>query len=182
MTKQLLILRKWWAILLEGILLILFSVFIFKNPGEVITALALWLGIAVVVAGLIGIFMWNSDTKKERDYMILIASILAFTLGLLMVFNVISILKILTVIFGLWCLLTGVLLIKHGWLLKNNNNLGLVMVIVGILAIVAALFIMFNASFGAVVLGTYLGLQVLFTGIALILLSVAKKMDSNPVK
>jgi uncharacterized membrane protein HdeD (DUF308 family) len=178
MTKQLLILRKWWAILLQGIVLVLFSLFVFKYPEGVLVTLSLWLGILVLAAGLTGILVWKAGEKPEREYLPLVLSILVFTMGILMIIFASTTLKILTVVFGLWCLVTGIMLIKHGWSLKANSSMGLVLVIVGVLSVVGALFVIFNVSVGAAVIGFYLGLQVLITGISLILLSVAKKMIS----
>jgi uncharacterized membrane protein HdeD (DUF308 family) len=176
MTQQLLVLRKWWAILLQGIFLIFFSIFIFNYPEEVLITLSLWFGILVLIAGLTGILVWKAGSNKDREYLSLIVSILIFALGLLMVIFAATTLKVFTIVFGLWCLVTGILLIKQGWALKANNSMGLVLVIVGVLSIVGALFVIFNVSVGAAVIGFYLGIQVLITGISLILLSVAKKM------
>ena len=90
--------------------------------------------------------------------------------------------KILTVIFGLWMLVTGVLLAQSGWSLKRENSFGWAMVIAGVLSVVAALMIIFNVGTGAVGISTLLGLQVLLTGIALVLLSFAKKVVVGRVK
>ena len=90
--------------------------------------------------------------------------------------------KTLTVIFGLWVLISGILLLKYGWSLKDEHSIGWVMVIAGVLSAVAAVMIIFNIGTGAVAISTLLGLQVLITGIALVLLSFAKKMVMGRVK
>jgi uncharacterized membrane protein HdeD (DUF308 family) len=50
------------------------------------------------------------------------------------------------------------------------------MVIAGVLSAVAAVMIVFDLGTGAVGISTLLGLQVLLTGIALVLLSFTKKI------
>jgi uncharacterized membrane protein HdeD (DUF308 family) len=45
----------------------------------------------------------------------------------------------------------------------------------------AAVLIIFNIAMGAIAISTILGLQVLFTGISLVLLSFAKKMAKASV-
>jgi uncharacterized membrane protein HdeD (DUF308 family) len=50
------------------------------------------------------------------------------------------------------------------------------MVIAGVLCVVAAVMMMMHLGSGAVGISTLLGLQVLFTGIALVLLAFAKRM------
>ena len=87
-----------------------------------------------------------------------------------------------SVIFGLWMLLTGVLLAQSGWSLKGKNSFGWVMVIAGVLSVVAAVMMIFNVGTGAVGIATLLGLQVLLTGVALVLLSLVKKIVTGRVK
>ena len=56
------------------------------------------------------------------------------------------------------------------------------MVIAGVLSAVAAVMMVFNIGSGAVGISTLLGLQVLLTGIALVLLSFTKKIVAGRVK
>jgi uncharacterized membrane protein HdeD (DUF308 family) len=56
------------------------------------------------------------------------------------------------------------------------------MVIAGVLSAVAAVMMVFNIGTGAVGISTLLGLQVLLTGIALVLLSFTKKIVASRIK
>ena len=174
--------KKWWVVLLQGILLIILSIYIFNNPVQVLAGISLWFGLLVLVAGLLGIIGWLSADKDQRESMSLFWSILTAAFGLLMLMNLFATMKTLTVIFGLWMLLTGLLLLQSGWALKNKNSLGWVMVAVGVLSIVAAIMMVFHIGTGAVGISALLGLQVLLTGIAQILLSFAKKAVGNTIK
>jgi uncharacterized membrane protein HdeD (DUF308 family) len=40
-----LLFRKWWLILIQGILLIILSMYIFNNPVIVLAALSFWLSV-----------------------------------------------------------------------------------------------------------------------------------------
>jgi uncharacterized membrane protein HdeD (DUF308 family) len=93
-----------------------------------------------------------------------------------MLLHLLVTMKTLTVIFGLWMLITGLLLVQSGWSLKRENSFGWIMVIAGVLSAVAAVMMVFNIGTGAVGISTLLGLQVLLTGIALVLLSFTKKI------
>ena len=90
--------------------------------------------------------------------------------------------KTLTVIFGLWMLITGLLLVQSGWSLRSRNAFGWIMVIAGVLSAVAAVMMVFNIGTGAVGISTLLGLQVLLTGVALVLLSFTKKIVGSRIK
>src|SRR4029077_19186843 len=90
--------------------------------------------------------------------------------------------KTLTVIFGLWMLITGLLLVQSGWSLRSRNSFGWIMVIAGVLSAVAAVMMVCNIGTGAVGISPLLGLQVLLTGIALVLLALVKKLVAGRVK
>ena len=177
-----LLFRKWWGILLQGILLIILSVFIFNNPVEVLAGISFWFGLIVVAAGILGIIAWFAADKAEKEDMSLLWSILTAAFGLLMLFNLMATMKTLTILFGLWVLVSGILLLKYGWTFKEDHSIGWIMVITGVLSIVVAIMIIFNIGTGAVAISTLLGLQVLFTGIALVLLSFAKKIVVGRIK
>ena len=53
--------RKWWVILLQGILMIVLSILIFNNPDSVLSAIAFYLGAIVIVSGIIGIIAWFTN-------------------------------------------------------------------------------------------------------------------------
>ncbi len=166
----------------QGILLIILSIYIFQNPVEVLAGISLWFGLLVFAAGLLGIIAWLAADKPEREGMSLSWSILTAAFGLLMLLHLLVTMKTLTVIFGLWMLVTGLLLVQSGWSLRSKNSFGWIMVIAGVLSAVAAVMMVFNIGTGAVGISTLLGLQVLLTGIAMVLLSFAKKVVAGRVK
>jgi len=168
-----LLFRKWWMVLLQGILLIILSIYIFQNPVEVLAGISFWCGLLVLAAGMLGIIAWLAANKSEREGMSLFWSILTAAFGLLMLLHL---LVTITVIFGLWMLITGLLLIQSGWSLRTRNSFGWIMVIAGVLSAVAAVMMVLNIGTGAIGISTLLGLQVLLTGIALVLLSFTKKI------
>lgn len=168
-------LKKWWVILIQGILLVLLGIFIFRNPVEVLGGISLWFGIIVLITGIIGIIAWIFSKTGERDSWSLIWSLLSLIFGILMLTNVPFIMKAITVIFGIWVVIAGLNLFFSGWSLRSENATGWVLLVVGILAIVAGVMMVLNVNEGIEGFATILGLQVLLTGLAYIMLSVIKK-------
>ena len=78
------ILRKWWLILLQGILMIVLSYFIFDNPAAVLAGISLWFGIIVIMIGITGIAGWMVTPSSGRETFSLIWSVLTALFGLLM--------------------------------------------------------------------------------------------------
>jgi len=177
-----LLFRKWWVVLLQGILLIILSVYIFQNPVAVLTGISFWFGLVVLATGLLGIIGWLAADKPEREGMSLFWSVLTAAFGLVMLLHLLVTMKTLTVIFGLWMLVTGLLLVQSGWSLRSKNSFAWIMVMAGVLSAVAAVMMVFNIGTGAVGISTLLGLQILLTGLALVLLAFAKKVVAGRVK
>ena len=139
-----LLFKKWWVVLLQGILLIALSIYIFQNPvgGPGRHLVLVW--IIGPAAGLLGIIAWLAADKPEREGMSLFWSILTAAFRLLMLLHLLVTMKTLTGIFGLWMLMTGLLLVQSGWSLRSKNSFGWIMVIAGVLSVVAAVMMVFN--------------------------------------
>lgn len=174
--------KKWWVVLIQGILMFILGIFIFKNPVEVLAGISLWFGIIILLTGITGIFGWIFGGKENRESSSLIWSILSVLFALFVLFNLLATMKVITVIFGIWVLLTGFSLLSSGWSIKKESGIGWILVIVGILSVIAGIMMMMNIGSGAEGVATILGLQVILTGIALILLSFAKKMIGSKIE
>jgi uncharacterized membrane protein HdeD (DUF308 family) len=57
------IFRKWWMILLQGVLLIIIAFIFFNNPLGVLAVISMWVGILTLAAGALGLIA-NLDGKK----------------------------------------------------------------------------------------------------------------------
>ena len=119
-------------VLLQGILLIILSVYIFQNPLEVLTGISLWFGLLVLAAGLLGIVAWLAAEKTEREGMrFLEHSDRCF--GLLMLLKLLATMRENTpLVFGWWMFLTGLHLVQSGWSLRSRNSFGWVMILAGV--------------------------------------------------
>lgn len=174
--------KKWWVILIQGILLFILGIFIFKNPAEVLTGISLWFGILILLTGITGIFGWIFGGKETRETSSLIWSIISVIFGLFVLFNLLAAMKAITIIIGIWVLLTGFNLISSGWSLKSESGIGWFILIAGILAAIAGLSMIFNIGSGAEGIATILGLSVILSGIGLILLSFIKKAVAGKIE
>lgn len=177
-----LLLRKWWVVLLQGIILILLSIYIFNNPVTALAALSIWFGISVLFSGLLGVLSWLGADTSERSGMSLIWNILTAILGLLMLMHVLATMVAVSMIFGLWMILTGLHLIQIGWAQRKNHSFGWLILIAGVLAVLTGFPMLFNISTGAVGISTLLGILILLTGISLVLFAFVKKKAAGRMK
>ena len=175
-------LKKWWVILLQGILMFILGLFILSNPIDVLAGISLWFGILILLTGILGVFGWIFSGSGERDTGSFIWSLLSTLFGILILTNLLVAMKAVTIIFGLGVLFTGFSLTSNGWTLKKESSMGWFLLIVGILGIIAGLMMIMNLGSGAAGIATILGITIILTGIALILLSFAKKAIAGKVK
>lgn len=174
--------KKWWVILIQGILLIIIAFIFFNHPAEVLTVISMWVGILTLMAGIGGLLAHFMGSKEERDSTSLLWSILTLLFGFLMLTKIIITMKVITVMFGLWILFTGIWLLAAWREHRKGGSLGWILLIGGILSILAGLAIMFNMYTGAVWISTLLGIQAFIAGIALIILAFVKRKVVNKVK
>jgi uncharacterized membrane protein HdeD (DUF308 family) len=76
--------RKWWVILIQGVLLILLSTYVFSHPGIALAGIALWLSILVLISGLAGLLGWWLTNADSRETSSLLWSIGCIVLGLVL--------------------------------------------------------------------------------------------------
>lgn len=173
--------RKWWLCLLQGILLIILSFYIFTHPVTILASLSFWFGLVVLLAGIIGVAAWIGTEKTGRENMSLLWSLATAVFGLLLLFNLLATMTAIAVIFGIWILLTGIQLIQLGWSLQHQHANGLIMILAGVLSVIIAIMMMFNIGTAAVGISVLLGFHVLLAGIGLVLFALAKKKLLNRV-
>ena len=177
-----LLLRRWWVVLLQGILLILLAIYIFKNPVTALAAVSIWFGVSVLLSGILGVLAWVGADKSERSGMSLIWNLLTAVLGLLMLMHVLVTMAAVSMIFGLWMILTGLHLVQIGWAERKNHSFGWLILIAGVLAALTGFPMLFNISTGAVGVSTLLGVLILLTGISLVLFAFVKKNVAGRIK
>jgi uncharacterized membrane protein HdeD (DUF308 family) len=177
-----LLFTKWWVILIQGILLILASIFVFRHPGGVLLGLSVWFGLATAATGVLGILAWFMATKEERGDISLLWNLLTALLGFALLFNLLATMKLVTILFAVWMIMTAVRLFRAGWLVKEVSFFGWVMVLAGALSAVVGVMTAFNIGLGAVGVATVVGLQVLVTGIGMVALAFVKKTVVDQLK
>lgn len=177
-----LLFRKWWVVLLQGILLILLSLYIFKNPMEVLAGVSLWIGLLICVSGLLGILSALGPDGSEHRGLLIVWSVFTALFGFLLLANVPATMSFLAVLFGVWMLAGGLRLTAAGWSLKDNHTIGWIVTLAGVISVVTACMVLFNIGAAAIGVSMLIGLQVLLAGIALVVLSLIKKATRGAIR
>jgi uncharacterized membrane protein HdeD (DUF308 family) len=167
--------RKWWVLLIQGIILIVLSIIIFNNPDALLTALAFWLGLIVIATGLIGIISWFANTKEKRDTFSIIGSSTVLIIGIIMVTNTGITMKAITLLFSLLVAAVGVILISGSWNERKKWSLWWIIASIGAIALILGIKSIVDVYSGAQSISIIIGISVLLSGIGLVILSFLKK-------
>jgi uncharacterized membrane protein HdeD (DUF308 family) len=99
-----------------------------------------------------------------------------------MLLSLFATMKMITIIFGLWMLLTGLHILESGIDLKKDHSFGWIILILGALSVLAGVMMIFDIGTGATGVSILFGVQVLVAGIALIIFAFVKKAVVSKVK
>lgn len=175
-------LRKWWVILLQGILLMLLGIYVFNQPVATLISLAFWMSLLILGAGVAGIIGWLMAAKEQKDNADFVWSIASALFGMVLLAKIEFAMKLLTSLLGIWMVITGFWLAQQGWAHRKAGWYGWAAFVAGILSIVAGVVVMFDLAAGAVVVSTLVGLQFLIGGFGLVVLALIKRMIVSKAK
>jgi uncharacterized membrane protein HdeD (DUF308 family) len=174
--------RKWWIILIQGILLIVLSIYIFGHPGIALASLALWLSILILITGLVGLLVWLLTSSDARETSSLIWSVGSIVLGLVLLIKSYFTMQLLAILVGTWMIVTGGWLMQQAWTQRRNAFVGWVVFIPGLFSLMTGIMAVFNVTTGAKAVSIIIGIQLLLAGIALVVLGFVKRKIVTIVK
>ncbi len=174
--------RNWWVVLIQGILMIGLSVIIFNNPGAVLTSVALWLGVMVIITGLVGVIAYLTNAKEERDNYSLFGSIAILIIGILMISKIVVTIKAITIIFGIFSVIIGFILLSGSWSGRKQWSLWWLIALLGAGALISGIKSILDIYEGAENISNIIGIAVLISGIGLVCLAFLKKKIISTIK
>src|SRR6187401_2629224 len=151
--------RPWWVAMIQGIALIIMSIYVLNNPLNALKGISVWIGVLIFFTGIVGIISWLFADRDAREIGGLIWSMI-------------------TILFGLWMVFLGLHFIESGLIFKKHQPFRWTTVIAGLICIFAAVVLIFNLGTGAGA-SLFIGVQMLLGGIALIIISFARKEMAN---
>jgi uncharacterized membrane protein HdeD (DUF308 family) len=172
------IIRPWWIAMIQGITLIILSIYVFNNPLTALKGISVWIGVLIFFTGIVGIISWLFADRSAREFSGLIWSLITFVFGILMLMHLFATTRMITILFGLWMVFLGLHFIESGLIFKKHQPFRWTTVIAGLICIFAAVVLIFNLGTGVGV-SLFIGVQMLLGGVALIIISFARKEMAN---
>jgi len=172
------VIRPWWVAMIQGIALIIMSIYVLNNPLNALKGISVWIGILIFFTGIVGIISWLFADRDAREIGSLIWSLITVVLGILMLMHLFATTRMIKILFGLWMVFLGLHFIESGLIFKKHQPFRWTTVIAGLICIFAAVVLIFNLGTGAGA-SLFIGVQMLLGGVALIIISFARKEMAN---
>jgi uncharacterized membrane protein HdeD (DUF308 family) len=160
--------KKWWVLLIRGILLIIIGVLAFFSP----LTWVIFVGVYMLIDGLSLLIAGFSDQPAGQSrWPLLIVGILGLIAGLLILWNPELGGITLTYVIAAWAIIVGILEIIQAIRLREEIDNEWWLILTGILAIIFGILVFSNVLAGAVTIAWIFGIFAILAGILSIALS-----------
>lgn len=167
--------RYWWLLLLAGIALFILGIIVFVYPMQSYVGMSVLFGWVILATGIVEVIL----SAANRHYVtgrgwLLAGGIIEIILGLILIFNLALSAVTLPIVLGFWLLFRGFSAIGLGGDMNAMNIAGSGWTIVaGVLLLLCALWILFQPLvFGTTAVVVWVGISLLFAGVAAITMSI----------
>ena len=179
MNKSLL--KNWWILLIKGIILIVLAIFVFRNPGEAILGLSIFIGVGFLLSGFIhtlSALLLRKEIKRWGWHLAEGLVDLFFGIVLLAKPQLTAVLIVFMV--GFWFLFYAITnLIASFYLYEEGIKNWWIELIWGILGILFGMIIIFNPFTGLITIVWLLGISFIMGGIFNISMAFFLKKDKK---
>jgi uncharacterized membrane protein HdeD (DUF308 family) len=162
--------KKWWVVLLRGIMLIILGVLSFVSP----TTWVIFVGAAMLLDGFAMLIAGVGDQPAGQSrWPLIIIGVLGLLAGLLVLWNPELAGVTLTYVIAVWAIVVGVLEIIAGVGLRKEIDNEWWLILTGILAIIFGFLVFQNVLAGVLTIAWVFGIFAIAAGILSIALSFA---------
>jgi uncharacterized membrane protein HdeD (DUF308 family) len=167
---------RWWAVVLRGIVAIIFGVMAFAWPGVTLTTLVLLFGIYALVDGIFSLAsaIGGKRTREDR-WLLALEGIIGLWAGVVTLRAPAVSAVVLVFLISIWAMATGFLRIVAAFRLRKEISGEVWLALSGVLAVLFALVLMFRPLAGAMGMVWVIAAYALMMGVTLIMLGFELK-------
>jgi uncharacterized membrane protein HdeD (DUF308 family) len=159
--------KKWWLVLIKGIILIAIGLYVFGHPVDALLGVAYFIGIGFLLTGIVVIVLSISTRKESKDWGWKLAEgILDIAFAFILLKHPGITATTLPFILGIWTIVYGIMTFAGSFQAKDDgysdwwlSTLG------GIAAVILGYFITANFSFGTFTITFWIGLAFVVLGV-----------------
>lgn len=169
--------KHWWAILIRGIVAVLFAFLAIFATGFTLNILLIFLGIYLLLDGLFAVIGSLSATDHKNWWMLLLEGLISIGAGVIVFVWPGITLLILVYLVAIWAIITGIFeflaSLSATWAQPGKIFLG----VVGVLSVILGIVIFLNPLFSLTAVVWLIGIYALVIGLALIFFSFKLKAN-----
>jgi uncharacterized membrane protein HdeD (DUF308 family) len=157
--------QKWWAVVLRGVLAIVFGIVALASPGATLVSLAFVVGAYAFLDGVFAIVAAFGSRGRDVVWHVL-DGILGIAVGLATFFFPGVTAQGLVLLVGMWAILTGIFEVIAGFELPIKRDW--LLVLAGIASIVFGVLVFVNPVGGALAIAWLIGGYALVFGVSML--------------
>jgi uncharacterized membrane protein HdeD (DUF308 family) len=178
-----LLVKNWWIILLKGVLLILFGILAFSNPGVTISVLVTWFSFFLIADGVISVVGVLMNWKTEEDKWLLLAEgLISIFLGFLVVRSPDSFATFVGFLIAFWAVFIGVARIAMAIQLRKEMKGEGWLILSGVLAILFGFLVFAQPGIGLTTVLWMIAIFSLLIGGLLVFLSLKLRKTGKKIQ
>jgi uncharacterized membrane protein HdeD (DUF308 family) len=164
--------RNWWALLLRGLIAILFGLLVWLRPGISLAALVFLFGIYALADGFLGV--WTAiagDKQQEHWWVLLLWGLVGIGVGI-MTFAAPGITAVALLFYiAIWAIATGFMQIVAAVRLRREIQGEWLLVLGGLASVLFGVVLMARPIMGALAVLWLIGTYAVIFGIVLVVLA-----------
>lgn len=175
--------KNWWFLVVNGLIAILFGIFLLFFDKDLMKVIVIYLGIAFIIAGVFMLITGIRNIKAEKQAGVqLVQSILTLIIGLIVVLFPTFSLKLVLIIIGVWAVILGIAQLVILISIKEHMSSKTVLLFNGILTIVMGILLFFDPIATTGFLLKIIGVFAIIFGILMIYFGIVLKMLKSAVE
>jgi uncharacterized membrane protein HdeD (DUF308 family) len=163
---------NWWALLLRGVVAVIFGIVTFFVPGLTLAALVLWFAVFVIIEGIFNLIAAaKAPAGQKRWWSLLLAGLVSIAAGVVTVMRPAITGLFLLYLIAAWAIITGVLQIAAAVRLRRQIAGEWLLGLSGALSIAFGVLLYAYPVAGALAVAWIIGAYAFVWGIVLIALA-----------
>jgi uncharacterized membrane protein HdeD (DUF308 family) len=167
--------RRWWAVILRGLIAIAFAVLAFTWPGVTVATLVLLFGFYALADGVSSLVAAIGGRRHDDRWLLVLEGVIGIWAGVITLRAPGVTAAVLVFFISIWAMATGFLRIVEAIRLRKQISGEMWLALSGVLSILFALMLMVRPIAGALSLVWILAGYALILGMFLIFLGVELK-------
>lgn len=165
--------KKWWVLLLRGILLLIFGLLAVAIPGMVMATFLFYFGVIAIFSGIFVIIEGLMSAEGKGSH--IMEGLFYVIFGILFIVMPGFVVSLGLYIIAFWALFAGVFMIVNAVKMRKVINNEWLIILNGIITVIFGLLIFANVIAGAEVIIMVFGFYAIFSGVMMMLLSFKVK-------